>query len=252
MLDQIWERFNWSGSDKRAVAMMVLVVSLVYFSTSRLDAGPIPACPSTVFAGATFPPASGYVCSETDNFWLDFQDIGAGTIGDTALPTGTTFHIDQLVPGEIAITLEPSSTLQFLAGDTYSWGFEIIEDSSTNEAISAASAGYVANFTQPNLTSTVNALNISSFNPPAVTSAGGLLGTLSNNGSGAYQQLSFSPVLGVGFTDTLTGIGADTVVQAITNDIGEVPEPAPGYLAGAGLLIIAGLRALSRRRAAAE
>ncbi len=113
-----------------AMTKLGLLAMTACISPVFLQATP-PACPSTVAAGAAFPDST-YVCSETDNYWLEFTDLGAITPGDTALPAGTIFHIDTVTPGTIAVTIEPGGTAQFASDDTYSWEYDVVEDSASN------------------------------------------------------------------------------------------------------------------------
>jgi hypothetical protein len=229
---------------------MFLLGGLICLSPALLTAGPV-ACPSTVALTNVFPTSTSYVCSETDNVWYQFQDLGAVTTGETALPTGTVFHIDTISPDDIAITLEPGATAQFVAGDIYSWTFSVAEDAITNDPIVGADADYGAEGTFPTLTTTVTALtNFTGYNADGtpIDTVGSQVGSITVS-NGSNQQVGFSPVLGVTITDTLTGIGATTEIQSLSNSINETPEPRSIYLLGLAIIVL-GLK--FRRRVVAR
>lgn len=230
------------------IAEIAFGAGLVCLSPILLNASPL-ACPTTVIDNAAFPSGT-YVCLETDNVWLSFADLGAVTSGMSALPDGTIFHIDTVVPGEVSITIEPTLENQFAAGATYSWTYEVVEDSLSNPFISGASADYGAEGTSPSFVTTLTEVDVSGYNPDgtpiATLGTAGALGSLTNT-TGALEQTGFAPVSGAIFTDTLTGIGNDTTIQSISNDIQEAPEPLPEWLLGLGLMAC-GLQA--RRRVA--
>lgn len=207
-------------------------------------------CPTTVGQNITFPTGS-YICGETDNVWYAFEDLGAVTAGDSALPDDTVFHIDTVVPGTIAITLEPAGPAQFNPGATYSWTFIVAEDDVTNQPIFGADADYGAEGVSPIFTTQVNALtNFTGYNANGtpIATLGGQVGTITNT-NGANRFVTFAAVLGVQFTDTLTGIGANTTVQSISNSIEEADEPAPEWLLGLGLIFLGLLRVTPRPQA---
>lgn len=201
----------------------------------------IPPCPSTVVANAAFPDNS-YICSETDNLWLGFENLG------TPLPEGTIFHIDTVTPGTVAITIEPGGSDQFTPGDTYSWEYEVIEDDPDNAPIVLAGSDYNAEFGNPTLTTVINEVDVTyPGGTPTPGTPGATLGTLDLT-SGALQELSLGgPEEGLQFVNTLT-IGDGEVIQAVSNEIGEAPEPLPSILLVSGLLL---LGAFSRRHFAA-
>lgn len=222
--------------DRGSRVKIFLLGGLICLSPAFLIAGPV-TCPSTVALTNTFP-ASTYVCNETDNIWFKFQDLGAVTMGQTALPTGTIFHIDTITPDDVAITLEPGASGQFLAGATYSWTFSVAEAALTDIPIVSADSDYGAQGTSPTLTTTVTALtNFTGYNADGtpIDTVGSQIGTVTNT-NGSNQQIGFSPVLGVQFTDTLTGITANTEIQSVSNSINESPEPQSTYLLGLAML----------------
>jgi len=220
---------------------ILLLAGLICLSPAFLSAGT--ACPSMVALTNTFPTSTSYVCDETDNVWFQFQDLGAVTAGETALPAGTIFHIDTVTTDEIDITLEPGETAQFVAGDTYSWTFSVAEDAFTNPPIVGADADYGAEGPYPTLTTTVTALtNFTGYNADGtpIDTVGSPIGSGLNVTNGSNQQYGFSPVLGLVFTDTLTGIAANTEIQSISNSIEEasVPEPQSIYLLGLAIIVL--------------
>lgn len=224
-----------------------VLLAVACFTPALLNASSLGACPTTVIEDVTFPAGGSYLCQETDNIWLNFFDYG-GSGGITPLPPGTIFHIDTVVPDEVAITLEPSLSGQFVAGDTYEYGYGVVEDAFSNPPIVAASSDFGAEGAIPTLTTTVTELDVSSYNADGSpnTSLAATLGTLTNT-NGALQSFVFGPVLGVQFTNTITVIGSDTTIQSLSNDIEEAPEPDPAILGGLGILLLGlGLR----RRAA--
>jgi len=234
--------------DPGSMVKIFLLGGLICLSPALLSASSL-GCPSTVVQNAAFPASTSYVCNETDNVWFQFEDLGAITPGETALPVGTIFHVDTINPRDIAITLEPAGGGQFVAGDTYSWTFSVAEDAITNIPIIGADADYGAEGTFPTLTTTVTALtNFTGYNPDGtpIDTLGSQIGSLTIN-NGSSQQVGFSPVLGVQFTDTLTGIGTDTEIQSLSNSIEEAPEPRSIYLLGLAIVVL-GLK--SRRRVA--
>lgn len=218
-------------------AATALIACLTGLLVTPVRAGQIPSCPTQVTDNVTFPSGGNYVCAETDNYWLDFVDYG-GSNGITSLPEGTIFHIDSMAPGEVAITIEPSTGAQFLAGDTYKWGYDVVENSFDNEPIAGIDADFGAEGTIPALTVTPNDVDVLSYHSDGTPnrSVGGQIASLDLN-NGALQEAGFAPVLGVQFTDTLTGIGADTTVQSVSNSIDETPEPGTLVIAGLGLIV---------------
>jgi hypothetical protein len=226
-------------SDRGSRVKMFLLGGLICLSPALLTAGPV-ACPSTVALTNVFPTSTSYVCSETDNVWYQFQDLGAVTTGETALPTGTIFHIDTISPNDIAITVEPGATAQFVAGDIYSWTFSVAEDAITNIPVVGVDADYGAEGTSPTLTTTVTALtNFTGYNADGtpIDTVGSQIGSLTVS-NGSTQQIGVSPVLGVTFKDTLTGIGGNTEIQSLSNSIEEAPEPRSIYLLGLAIIVL--------------
>lgn len=157
---------------------------------------------------------------------VPFQGRRCDYPGDSALPTGTTFHIDQITPGDIAITLEPSGGAQFLPGATYAWSFVVVENSLTNPRFVGVDSDYGSAGPVPTLTSVVNGLNVTSYNADGTANVtpAGLLGTMINS-SGAVGQFSFPGITGVSVTQTLSGIGATTSIQTLSFSVAESSEP---------------------------
>jgi len=216
---------------------LVLCAVVASLSPLILRATPITACPSTIVADAGFPGVS-YVCSEGDDLWLGFENLGA------PLPDGTIFHIDSVASSTAAITLEPGGTDQFIAGDTYKWEYEIIEDSAANPEIILAGSAYDADLGDPTLTTTVDEVDVTyPDDVPTPAAPGPTLGTLDLT-NGALQDMTLGGVEGLQVVDTLT-IGSGEVVQSVSNEIGEAREPMSSLLLGSGLLL---LGAFWRRR----
>lgn len=237
---------RWCAPGYRAGFAQVSGLAALFCFGMSLQGGIAP-CPNTVGQNAAYP-SGNYVCRETDNLWFGFTDAGAVTPGDSALPVGTIFHIDNVGPNDLAITLEPGGTATFLTGATYAWSFFVTEDSFGNMPLVGADSDYGAQGTQPTLITRVEAVTVDSFNADgtANTTLGSLLGTLTNT-NGSLIRMDTGPVNGLKFTNTLTGIGANTTIQSLSNTVQEAPEPRSGIEAGVCVCLLIGLRAKRRR-----
>lgn len=218
-----------------AAAKWSIAAGLAFIFPALLKAGP-PACPNTVADMAIFPGAAnnGYVCSETDNVWYDFEDLSTLSMSTyTALPADTYFHIDQIVPYQIAITLEPGGMAQFAGGQTYSWTFTVAEDSLSNLPIYSINSDYGSEFGDGTLTTTVQGLTITGYNADgsAITSPIGQIADFTNT-NGANITVGFAaPVYALQITDVLT-VASNETLQSVSNSIEETPEPGSVVLMG--------------------
>lgn len=207
-----------------------------------LQAAVPPACPTTAGQNAVFSGAT--LCAETDNYWFEFTDLDGTTLGNslgvnTALPTNTNFHIDSVIPGNIAITIEPGGPAQFATGDTYGLMFDVVEDAAGNVPFGGVSASYDTTGGNFELQTTVTGLNVnySPFNlsnPASSVTALSQLAQLTLM-NGALQMAGTGTVDGLQYVDVISGIGSATTIQSISNDAEEAPEPQAVVLLGLGL-----------------